>query len=147
MSALEIREIADTDTDAVAALWERCGLTRPWNDPLPDIAFARSNGNSTILGGWRAETLAASVLVGHDGHRGTVYYVSVDPEFQREGHGRKLMDAAETWLRKRGVWKLNLIVRAGNTQVIDFYKSLGYETEERVNMSKWLDPTKRPAKT
>ena len=145
MSELQIREVGDADVDAVAVLWETCGLTRPWNDPQADIAFARSNENSAVLGGWLDGTLAASVLVGHDGHRGAVYYVSVHPDHQGQGLGRKLMDAAEVWLRERGVWKLNLMIRAGNRQVTDFYKSLGYETEERANMSKWLDPARRPA--
>ena len=145
MVDLEIREIGDGDADAVASLWERCGLTRPWNDPLADIAFARASDNAAILGGWIGTALTASAMVGHDGHRGTVYYVSVDPEQQGAGLGRALMDAAESWLRERGVWKLNLMVRASNQSVIDFYRSLGYETEERVNMSKWLDPSRRPA--
>ena len=144
MSELQIREVSDADVDAVVVLWEQCGLTRPWNDPQADIAFARSNDNSAILGGWLDGALVASAMVGHDGHRGTVYYVSVHPEHQGQGLGRRLMDASEAWLRERGVWKLNLMVRASNQQVIDFYRSLGYDTEERANMSKWLDPTKRP---
>ncbi len=142
---LDVRAIGDGDVDAVVSLWERCGLTRPWNDPHTDIAFARASDNAALLGGWVGTTLAASVMVGHDGHRGTVYYVSVDPEQQGAGLGRTLMDAAEAWLRDRGVWKLNLVIRASNQPVIDFYRSLGYEAEERVNMSKWLDPSRRPA--
>ncbi len=145
MAALEIREIGDSDTNDLATLWERCGLTRPWNDPDADIAFARTNDNSTVLGGWIGDALVASAMVGHDGHRGTVYYVSVDPAHQGSGVGRTIMEAAEDWLRGRGVWKLNLMVRASNTRVIDFYRSLDYETEERANMSKWLDPARRPA--
>ena len=33
-----IRPFAEADTEAVIALWERVGLTRPWNDPRKDIA-------------------------------------------------------------------------------------------------------------
>ena len=82
-------------------------------------------------------------MVGHDGHRGTVYYVCVDPERRNEGLGRAIMDAAEHWLRDRGVWKLNLMVRAENQDVVEFYTSLGYSVEERVNMAKRLAPSKR----
>ena len=38
---MRVREFADADEDAVVALWERCGLTRPWNDPHSDIAFVK----------------------------------------------------------------------------------------------------------
>lgn len=145
MPALTFRAIDDGDVDAVAALWARCGLTRPWNDPHADIAFARSIPNAALLVGLENGAIVASVMVGHDGHRGTVYYVSVDPERQNKGMGRMVMQAAEDWLRERGVWKLNLVVRAENTAVIDFYSRLGYAKEERVNMAKWLDPTKNPA--
>lgn len=36
------------------------------------------------------------------------------------------MEAAEEWLRARGIWKLNLLVRADNLKVIEFYEGLGY---------------------
>lgn len=144
MSQLEIREIADADVESVIALWQRCDLTRPWNDPAADIAFARASGNATILVGLLGEAVVASVMTGHDGHRGTVYYVSVDPDHRGKGYGRAIMAAAEDWLRRRGVWKLNLMVRADNCPVIACYEALGYESEERVNMAKWIDPSRKP---
>ncbi|GBE43681.1 MAG TPA: GNAT family acetyltransferase [Rhizobiales bacterium] len=144
MPALDIREIGNDDVEDVAALWERCGLTRPWNDPHGDIAFARKSENAAVLVGRRDDRLAASALVGHDGHRGAVYYVCVDPEFQDKGLGRAIMAAAEEWLRARGVWKLNLMVRADNAPVIDFYSALGYDREDRVTLAKWIDPSRKP---
>lgn len=144
MAALEVSEILDDDIDAVSALWERCGLTRPWNDPRRDIAFARGSSNATLLVGRRGRQILASVLAVHDGHRGTVYYVSVDPGARGMGYGRIMMEAAEEWLREQGVWKLNLQVRADNIAVTAFYTALGYGREERVNLSKWLDPTRKP---
>ena len=144
MARLDVREIADGEEPSVAALWERCGLTNPWDDPPTDIAFARSSGNATILVAHIDGALAASAMVGHDGHRGTVYYVSVDPDHWREGLGRAVMEATEEWLRAHGVLKLNLLVRTGNEDVLAFYKSIGYAIEERVNMTKWLDPSMRP---
>ncbi len=144
MPGLDIREIGDDDVEDVAALWERCGLTRPWNDPAADIAFARKSENTTLLVGRIDGAIVASTMVGHDGHRGTVYYVSVDPDMQSNGFGRDIMTAAENWLRGRGAWKLNLLVRTDNAPVINFYEALGYEHEERVNLSKWIDPSRKP---
>lgn len=145
MNAPEIREISDDDVEGVAALWEKCGLTRPWNDPRADIAFARKTENATLLVGSLDGLIVACAMAGHDGHRGTVYYVSVDPAMQGNGLGRDIMAAAEDWLRARGVWKLNLMVRADNAPVIEFYSALGYEREERVNLAKWIDPARKPS--
>src|SRR5271155_2533684 len=102
-AALAIAPIRDADIGAVVTLWQRCGLTRPWNDPAADIAMARRGTNATILVGRAGEAIAASVLVGHDGHRGWVYYVAVDPAHRQKGYGRAIMNAAEDWLREASI--------------------------------------------
>ena len=121
------------------ALWRRCGLTRPWNDPAADIALARKQQNAAVLTGRDGSDVVASVLVGHDGHRGWVYYVAVDPDHRHKGFGRVIMDAAENWLRVRGIEKLQLMVRPDNSQVQAFYQSLDYFEQERIVYAKWLD--------
>lgn len=129
----------DADVPAVVALWERCELTRPWNEPQADIARARGKANSEILVGRDGSTIAATVMVGHDGHRGWVYYVAVDPDQHKKGFGRAIMTAAEGWLRERGVEKLQLLVRADNTRVQAFYETLDYDQQDRIIYAKWLD--------
>jgi len=137
--ALSIAPIEDGDIAAVVALWQRCGLTRPWNDPAADIALARSGPNAAVLVGRAGNGIVASVLVGHDGHRGWVYYVAVDPDCHHNGYGRVIMDAAEDWLRASGIEKLQLMVRPDNRQVQAFYQSLGYLEQPRIVYAKWLD--------
>ena len=136
---LTIAPIGDADVADVVALWQRCGLTRPWNDAAADIALARKGPNAAVLVGRDGGSIVASVLVGHDGHRGWVYYVAVDPDCQHKGYGRVIMDAAEDWLRARGIEKLQLMVRPDNSQVQAFYQSLGYVEQERIVYAKWLD--------
>ena len=140
--ALPITPIEDNDVAAVVALWQRCELTRPWNDPAADIALARRGPNSTILIGRDGETIIATAMVGHEGHRGWVYYVAVDPDHRGKGFGRAMMNAAEDWLRKAGMAKLQLLVRSENTKVQAFYESIGYVAQERVMYAKWLDGRK-----
>jgi len=137
--ALTVAPIGDGDVADVIALWQRCGLTRPWNDPASDIALARKGENAAMLAGRDNSGIVASVLVGHDGHRGWVYYVAVDPDCRHKGYGRVIMDAAEQWLRRRGIEKLQLMVRPDNSQVQAFYRSLGYLEQERIIYAKWLD--------
>jgi ribosomal protein S18 acetylase RimI-like enzyme len=138
-STLNIAPIEDQDVAEVIALWQRCGSTRPWNDPAADIALARRGDNSTVLVGRCDGVLAASVMVGYDGHRGWVYYVTVDPDRRYLDFGRAIMNAAEAWLRERGILKLQLMVRKDNAQVHTFYRSIGYYNQETVTFAKWLD--------
>ena len=138
-TALSIAPLEDADVAAVIALWQRCGLTRPWNDPSADIALARQGSNAAVLLGRDGDAVVASVLVGHDGHRGWVYYVAVDPQHRKKGLGRAIMAAAEEWLRARGILKLQLMVRPDNIQVQAFYETLDYDEQERVVYAKWLD--------
>ena len=136
---LSIAPITDADIEATIALWQRCGLTRPWNDPAADIALARKGDNSTVLLGRENGALAAAIMAGHDGHRGWVYYLGVDPDKRGKGHDRTIMNAAEDWLRQRGILKLMLMVRAENTEVQAFYESIGYDEQPRTIYAKWLD--------
>ena len=138
-TALSIAPIGDADVADVIALWQACDLTRPWNDPAADIALARRGPNSAILIGRDDDAMIATALVGHDGHRGWVYYVAVDPARREKGFGRAIMNAAEDWLRARNIEKLQLMVRGDNTKVQAFYGSLGYLEQERVVFAKWLD--------
>lgn len=130
------REIADGDVEQVVALWQACGLTRPWNDPYKDVSFARTSESSTVLVLEREGRIAASVMAGHDGHRGMLYYVAVDPALQGQGLGKAAVRAAEGWLGQRGVWKVNLLVRAENAAVKGFYESLGYEVNPVMCMAR-----------
>jgi ribosomal protein S18 acetylase RimI-like enzyme len=138
-SALIITSIENADIPEVIHLWRRAGLVREWNDPTGDIELARRERNSTILLGRHDGALVASVLVGHDGHRGWVYYVSVDPDHRLKDYGRQIMTAAEDWLRARGITKLQLMVRGDNAKVHAFYRSLGYYDQQRTTFAKWLD--------
>ena len=136
---LAITPIDDADVAEIVALWQTCGLTRPWNDPATDIAFARRGSNAAVLIGRDDSAIVATVLVGHDGHRGWAYYLAVHPDHRHKGYGRIMMDAAERWLREAGIEKLQLMVRPDNKSVKNFYQSLGYSEQERVIYAKWLD--------
>lgn len=134
-----IAHAEDGDTPAIVELWQRAELTRPWNDPHADIALARRGPHSTILVARSGAALVGTVMVGHDGHRGWIYYLAVDPACRRRGLGRALTTAAEDWLRARAVPKLMLLVRPENEPVRAFYTAEGFIEEPRIVFSKRLD--------
>jgi ribosomal protein S18 acetylase RimI-like enzyme len=137
--ALAIADIRDADVATVIALWQACGLTRPWNDPTSDIALARREPHSTVLIGRDGDAIVATAMVGHDGHRGWVYYVATDPDRRAKGYGRAIMNAAEDWLRATGIAKLQLMVRRDNAKAGALYQSIGYAEAQTIVFAKWLD--------
>lgn len=144
--SLEVAPAAAADRDAVIRLWTRAGLTTDYNDPGEDFDFAVGKEGSDILVGYSGGDVAASVLVGHDGHRGWLYYVAVDPDYQKRGYGADIIAAGEKWLVERQVRKVMLLVRETNTSVVRFYESLKYDAVPRVVMQKWLTlPASPPA--
>jgi hypothetical protein len=59
-----VRNMNDEDAEQVIALWKASGITRPWNNPVTDIAFARRGEHSTVLvadltgrGVWKVQLL------------------------------------------------------------------------------------------
>jgi len=141
---LEIRPYKTRDESAVIALWDACGLIRPWNDPRRDIARKLTEQPELFLVGTEDGKPMATAMVGFDGHRGWVYYLAVDPGFRGLSHGKAMMQEAERLLMARGCPKLNLLVRSSNAQVIEFYRSLGYVQDEAVSLGRRLIPDPPP---
>jgi ribosomal protein S18 acetylase RimI-like enzyme len=124
-------------SDAIG-LWERTGLTRPWNDPDADLHRAMTGTASTVLAAIEHDELLATAMVGHDGHRGWVYYLAVTPAEQGRGLGRRLMQACEEWVQARDIPKIQLMVRADNAPVAAFYERLGYADAQVVVLGRRL---------
>lgn len=135
---MKIRAYESKDEPAVIALWQECGLTRPWNDPRRDIARKLTEQPELFLVGVHEQTVVATAMVGFDGHRGWVYYLGVAPEMRRKSFGRMLMREAERLLVERGCPKLNLQVRIANADAIEFYRRLGYEQDAVVSFGRRL---------
>ena len=135
---MKIRSYRPADEAAVVALWQECGLTRPWNDPHADIARKLTEQPELFLVGESAGAVVATVMVGYDGHRGWAYYLAVAPSHRRQSYGRVLMGEAERLLMERGCPKLNLLVRTSNTAVLAFYRELGYTQDEVLSLGKRL---------
>lgn len=148
---MQITTLTHHHADDAVRLWEASGLTRPWNDAHADFARAVHGPDSAVLGvvsehqqsigaGDKAigGTLLATAMVGHDGHRGWVYYLAVTTTHRGAGFARDLMAACEEWIRERGIAKIQLMVRSDNAPVIGFYEHLGYEHSDVVVLGRRL---------
>jgi ribosomal protein S18 acetylase RimI-like enzyme len=126
--------------DAAIRLWHDSGLTRPWNDPAADLRRAAAGDSSAVLAAIGDDDgLLATAIVGHDGHRGWVYYLAVDTAVRGRGLGRQMMEACEAWVRSRDIPKIQLMVRSTNQATVAFYQHLGYADAEVAVLGRRLD--------
>jgi len=125
-------------------LWRQCDLIRPWNDPHKDIRRKLEIRPDLFLVGVREDRVIASVMAGYDGHRGWLNYLAVAPEYQRLGLALAIVTEAERLLRAAGCPKINLQVRTSNQGVIEFYRRVGYSTDDVLSMGKRLEHDDAP---
>jgi ribosomal protein S18 acetylase RimI-like enzyme len=140
--SLTVRSASGVDEASVISLWRECDLVASYNDPVVDFRFAKAGPSSDVLVAVDdGDAVVGSVMVGHDGHRGWLYYVATAPQSRGLGVGRRIVEAAEAWLRQRGVAKVQLLVRETNAKVVSLYEHLGFEIAPRTVMGKWLGPS------
>jgi ribosomal protein S18 acetylase RimI-like enzyme len=140
---IEIRSYEPSDEIHVVRLWDECGLVVPWNSPNRDIHRKLDVQPEMFLVGRLAGKIIATVMAGYDGHRGWINYLCVHPDHRRTGIGRRMMDEAEILLREAGCPKINLQVRSTNTNVIEFYRKIGFKADDVTSFGKRLKPDER----
>ena len=139
-TAMITRPFDKSDQQAVIDLWTDCGLVVPWNDPLKDIERKLKVDPDLFLVGELNGEIVASVMGGYEGHRGWINYLAVSPRHQRKGYGRLIMEAVELAIAQKGCPKINLQIRAGNTDIAAFYQSIGYDIDNVIGLGKRLEP-------
>jgi ribosomal protein S18 acetylase RimI-like enzyme len=117
------------DYQAVVQLWHAAGpgvRVGPSDSP-ESIQHKLERDPDLFLVAEEDSRLIGTVLGGYDGRRGMVYHLAVFPDCRGQGIGTALMEALEARLKARGCYKVLLLVRPDNLDVIDFYRRLGWE--------------------
>jgi len=87
-------------------------LVESYNDPVADFRFAKAGPCSDVLVAVDdVGEVAGSVMVGIREWRRGLYYFLPRPTSRSKGVCRRMMQAAEDWLRKRGIVKVQILVR------------------------------------
>ena len=142
---MNIRTFEQEDTGDVTALWQEVFPDNPPHS-APEITIRLKCAFQPELF-FVAEidaTVVGTLMAGYDGHRGWLYAVAVSQRHQRQGIGSALVHHGEQALAALGCPKLNLQVRETNTEVIAFYRKLGFQVEERISMGKRLTGSVEP---
>lgn len=136
---MQIRVFRSEDEEAVVKLWTDCGLVVSWNNPHLDIRRKLKVQPGMFLVACIEEKVIGSVMAGYEGHRGWINYLAVHPDYRNKGFAVQLMNRAEELLRAIGCPKINLQVRTSNTEVIEFYKGIGFSADDAVSLGKRLE--------
>ena len=125
---INTREFSINDYDATIELWQRVeGLEIAEGDDRESVAqfLARNLGLSRVA--TDGSRTVGVVLCGHDGHRGHIYHLAVDPAYQGRGLGKRLLDECLRGLRRTEVKRVIIMVADDNPRARRFWKRCGYE--------------------
>lgn len=117
------------DYDRVMELWRQCGLPlRPEGRDsreeirrqleLPQVIFLVAETGGKVI---------ATVLATHDGRKGWINRLAVDPDYQGRGLGQQLVRLAEQELEKKGLRMFAALIEEDNLASIKLFEKLGYE--------------------
>lgn len=125
------------DIGEVRSLWERSGIQLTKSDEVPELERMLSHNSHLCLvgelcGNSSQPTVVAAVLGGFDGRRGWIHHLAVDPNHQRLGFGRLLMEELVRRFKADGVVKLKLEVLESNKNVIRFYQAIGWDLRPEI---------------
>ena len=140
MNKYNITVFEDKHRTQVIDLWEKCNLIKSWNDPNKDIDRKLKVNDNLFLIVEFNKVIIGSAMIGYDGHRGSLYYLAVDPKHQRKGVGKMLMKEIEKRLIEVGCPKINIFIRNSNIEVKEFYQSIDYEEQDCLVYGKRLIP-------
>ena len=125
---IDTREFSINDYDAAVELWQRVeGLEIAEGDDKQSVAqfLARNPGLSRVA--TDGSGIVGVALCGHDGRRGHIYHLAVDPAYQRRGLGKRLLDECLESLRRTGVKRVIIMVADDNPRGRKFWKCCGWE--------------------
>jgi len=140
-NAMIVRKYRHIDRSALLSLWNRVFPDHaPHNSPSKVIDLKQAVDDMIFVAESDGKVIG-SCLAGYDGHRGWLYAVAVYPDYRHHGVGTRLVRTAVDALKDIGCVKVNIQVRADNQEIVGFYTSLGFLTEERISMGLVVNDT------
>lgn len=135
---MQYRQYSATNHTQLVDLWRTVFPDDPaHNEPnkviaeklkVDDLIFVAAD-NASIIG---------ACMAGYDGHRGWLYAVAVHPSSRRGGVGTRLIEHTLAHLKSLGAEKVNLQIRSTHSEVEAFYLAIGFATEDRLSMGKFI---------
>ncbi|MFW9818087.1 MAG: GNAT family N-acetyltransferase [Candidatus Thorarchaeota archaeon] len=122
----------------IILLWRKSGINVGSTDTKNEIIRILEMNPELFLVGRLGQKIIAVVVGGFDGRRGYVHHLAVDPEYQKKGYGKEIMDELCARFRKMRVHKVHLFIEKYNKEVVDFYVNLGWEIRDDLVMMSYV---------
>lgn len=130
-----VRLMTREDYDQVYALWMRIkGFSmRSIDDSRAGVEkFLQRNPTTSVVAVEDGNVVGA-ILCGHDGRRGCLYHVCVDPDYRRRGIGKSMVVFCMDALKEEGINKVSLIAFTQNDVGNAFWHNVGWKQREDLN--------------
>ena len=138
-----VETLTPGEYEEILALWARAGLpARPEGRDAPK-AFEKQHksGLQRAVGIRADERLVAVAILTHDGRKGWINRLAVDPEHRRMGYAAALIEEAERWFNEEaGVEVSSALIHSHNDTSRALFAELGYETIDVVYVRKLARP-------
>jgi ribosomal protein S18 acetylase RimI-like enzyme len=126
---MKIRKLTIADYPELIRLWERAKLpSKPkGRDSKAHIAKEMACNPGFFIGAFEKDMLIGAVIASHDGRKGWLNRIAVDPDYRRHGLAKILTSAGEKALRKHGIKIFGLLIHEYNTASLKLAKKMGYK--------------------
>ncbi len=122
----------------VVEIWKRTGISITSSDTKDELNVMLNRNPDLCLIAKIDEKVIGVVMGGFDGRRGYVHHLAIDPQYQKKGYGKLIMDELIERLKKKRVHKIHLFIEKHNEDVIAFYKKLGWEIRKDLVMMSFI---------
>lgn len=118
----------------IVALWQRAGLhIRPeGRDTVEAFARQMAVGVQTPIGLRQDGRLVAVVLATHDGRKGWINRLAVDPDYRRQGLALRLIALCEEHFQSLGIEIWAALIEDWNEASLATFRKAGYALAENV---------------
>ena len=130
-----IRSMTIEDYEEIYALWSKIKgfAMRSIDDSRVGVErFLKRNPDTSVVAVKDGKVVGA-ILCGHDGRRGCLYHVCVDPDYRKQGIGTKMVVFAMNALKKEEISKVSLIAFTENDIGNAFWRKIGWTQRMDLN--------------
>ena len=138
MIKMKIEKFKIESYDEVVGLWRKAGIEIVSSDTIDEVTRVLNRNPDLFLIGRVQEKIIAVVMGTFDGRRGYVHHLAVDPDYQKMGFGKSIMEALIEQFRTKNIQKVHLFIEKTNKTVVEFYNNLGWDVREELIMMSFV---------